>query len=214
MNTYVARPDGAGLFPGILVFQEAFGVNHHIRDVCDRFAAIGYLAAAPDLFHRFAPGAEIPYDNMESAMAHVRRLTIEGLEEDIRATDALLRAEASSSGRIVSVGFCMGGFVSFLANSILPLPAAVSFYGGRIASVVYRAPRQSGKLLLIWGGADQHIGRDKRDAVRDALDAAKKPYVEALFSTAGHGFFCDERASYSPDAAREAWALATAFLAG
>jgi carboxymethylenebutenolidase len=212
MKTYVARPAGAGPFPGILVFQEAFGVNHHIRGVCDRFASIGYLAAAPDLFHRFAPDVEIPYDDMEGAMAHVRRLTIDGLEEDIRAADALLRREAACSGRIVSVGFCMGGFVSFLANSILPLPAAVSFYGGRIASVLDRAPRQSGKLLLIWGGQDQHIGPDKRAAARDALEAARKPYVETLFSYAGHGFFCDERASYNADAAREAWALTTAFL--
>lgn len=213
MHTYIARPSGSGPFPGILVFQEAYGVNHHIRAVCDRFAAAGYLAAAPDLFHRFAPGFEGRYDDPPAAMARVRKLTIGGLEEDVQATFDLLRNDPSCSGRIVSVGFCMGGRVSFLANSIVPLDAAVSFYGGGIATTLLdRAPRQHGKLLLIWGGADQHIGPDQRAAVRDALDAASKPYVETLFSYAGHGFFCDERSSYSAEAAKHAWALTLSFI--
>ena len=95
----------------------------------------------------------------------------------------------------------------------MTLSAAVSFYGGGIApGLLDRATKQGAPILLIWGGLDQHIGEDKRAAVRDALSAASKPFVETVFSFANHGFFCDERASYSAPAARDAWALATSFL--
>jgi len=107
----------------------------------------------------------------------------------------------------------MGGRASFLANSILPLRAAVSFYGGRIApDLLDRAPFMQGPILLFWGGLDHHITPDLRRAVTDALDASKKTYVNVEFSDADHGFFCDERASYRPQAARQAWSLMLEFL--
>ena len=112
----------------------------------------------------------------------------------------------------------MGGRASFLAALTLPLKGAVSFYGGGIAP----APRGPGLLgrvdelqapvLLIWGGRDQHIGPDQVQATTEGLKAAKKTYVNVEFSDADHGFFCDERASYNPAAAAEAWPLTLAFL--
>lgn len=215
MRVYVARPEGKGSHPGILVFQEAYGVNSHIRDVTGRLARLGFIAAAPELFHRTAPGFEGDYKNSAPAMALLNALTNEGLEADATATFNLLRNDHGCNGRIAAIGFCMGGRVSWLANSALPLAAAVSFYGGRIApDLLDRAAKQSAPILLIWGGLDQHIGEDKRAAVRAALTAAKKPFVETLFSFADHGFFCDERASYNAPAARDAWALATSFVLG
>lgn len=213
MSVFTARPEGSGKFPAVLVFQEAFGVNGHIRDVTGRLAKLGYLAAAPELFHRTAPGFEGRYDDFDSVRKHMTALTNEGLEADIRAAYEVLRGDSACNGRFVSIGFCMGGRVSFMANSILPLVAAVSFYGGGIApALLDRAPRQSGPVLLFWGGLDKHIGEEQRGAVRNALTTASKPFIETLFSFADHGFFCDQRASYNPEAARDAWALTTSFL--
>src|SRR5438270_836039 len=111
-------------YPAILVFQEAFGVNAHIRDVTERFAELGYLAAAPEVFHRSAPpGFEGNYSDFPSVQPHMKAMTNEGLEADIRATYELLRNDNACNGRFASIGFCMGGRVSYLANSILPLGA-------------------------------------------------------------------------------------------
>src|SRR5438876_4078682 len=156
MRVYVARPP-SGKGPAILVFQEAFGVNSHIRDVTQRFAKLGYLAAAPELFHRTAPGFEGSYTDFSTVQPHMKALTNEGLEADARATFDLLRNDPVCNGRFASIGFCMGGRVSFLANSILPLAAAVSFYGGGIApGLLARAPRQRAPILLGWGGFATH----------------------------------------------------------
>src|SRR6266568_4218902 len=150
MRVYVARPS-SGKGPAILVFQEAYGVNAHIQDVTQRFAKLGYLAAAPELFHRTAPGFDGNYSDFSSAQPHMKAMTNEGLEADIRATFELLQSDIACNGRFASVGFCMGGRVSYLANSILPLGAAVSFYGGGIApGLLDRAPRQNAPILLLW----------------------------------------------------------------
>lgn len=213
MRVYLARPEDAGPHPGILVFQEAFAVNAHIRDVAQRFARLGYVAAAPELFHRTAPGFEADYETRIGVTENLQKLTVEGMEADVMAAFNLLRNDSGCNGHVAAIGFCMGGRVAYLANSIAPLTAAVSFYGGGIApALLDRAAKQNAPLLLIWGGLDKHIGADQRTAVREALDAARKPYIETLFSFADHGFFCDQRASYNPAAARDAWALATSFL--
>ena len=215
MRAYVARPDSAGAHPGLLVFQEAFGVNSHIRNVCERFAAQGYVAVAPELFHRTAPpGFEGSYTDFPAVKPHYEAVTNEAAEADIRVTyDWLCANSAVKPDDISCVGFCMGGRISFLANGVVPMRAAVSLYGGGIAtSLLDRAPKLHGVALLIWGGLDKNITPEHRRAVTDALNAAHKPYVNAEFSSANHGFFCDERASYDPRSARQAWALTLEFL--
>lgn len=215
MNAYVARPQQSGRYPGLLLFQEAFGVNHHIRSVSDRFAAEGYVVIAPELFHRTAPaGFEGSYADFSAVMPHMQALTPENIEKDVRSAYDWLHSNSQVNSTDVScVGFCMGGHVSFIANSILPLRAAVSFYGGRIApELLDRSSRLHAPILLIWGGQDKHIPPEQRRAVTEALTAAQKIYVNAEFSRADHGFFCDERASYEPHSARQAWALTLEFL--
>lgn len=215
MNAYVARPKQPGQYPGLLLFQEAFGVNHHIRAVSERFAAEGYVAIAPELFHRTAPpGFEAGYTDFPAVMPHMQAVTAETAEKDVRAAYDWLKSNAKvKAGEISSVGFCMGGRVSFIANSVVPLRAAVSFYGGGIApALLDRAAKLQAPILLIWGGRDKHIPAEQRKAVTDALSAAQKIYVNAEFSRADHGFFCDERASYEPHSARQAWALTLEFL--
>jgi carboxymethylenebutenolidase len=215
MAAYVARPGDQGAHPGLLVFQEAFGVNRHIRNVCDRFAAEGYVAIAPELFHRTAPpGFEGSYTDFPAVQPHYQAVTTETAEMDVRAAYEWLGSNAHvKANEISSVGFCMGGRVSFLANSAVALCAAVSFYGGGIApGLLDRAAKIQAPSLLIWGGLDTHITAEHRKAVTDALSAQKKIYVNVEFSRAGHGFFCDERASYEPHSARQAWVLTLEFL--
>jgi carboxymethylenebutenolidase len=215
MNAYVARPQGDGKYPGLLLFQEAFGVNHHIRRVGDRFAADGYVVIAPELFHRTAPpGFEASYTDFPSVMPHLQAVTPETIERDAQAAYGWLQSNLQvKANEISSVGFCMGGRVSFITNSFLPLKTSVSFYGGGIApGLLDRAAKLQAPMLLIWGGMDKHITPEHRRAVTEALTAKQKIYVNAEFSRADHGFFCDERANYEPHSARQAWALTLEFL--
>lgn len=214
MNAYVARPDDSSSHPGLIVLQEAFGVNSHIRSMCDRFAAEGYVAIAPELFHRTAPGFEGSYTDFASVMPHMQRMTNEGAAADLRAAFEWLQSQKNlQQDHIFSVGYCMGGRMSFLANATLPLRAAASFYGGGIApGLLDRASQLHGPMLFCWGGLDKHIPPEQRQAVIDALRGAGKTYINVEFSDADHGFNCDERASYQPRAARQSWALLLEFL--
>jgi carboxymethylenebutenolidase len=198
-----------------MVFQEAFGVNHHIRALTDRFAREGYIAIAPEFFHRTAPpGFEGSYDDFVALAPHMKAMTPSGMEADIRACwDWLGRQPGIRPGAVACAGYCMGGRAAFLANSVLPFKAAVSYYGGRIApELLPRAPSLSGPMLFFWGGLDAHIPAEQIAAVTDSLRQAGKPYTNVVVSDANHGFFCDERASFNAQAAKEAWALTLAFL--
>ena len=220
MPAYVARPATDGPHPGILVFQEAFGVNAHIRDVTERFARAGYTAIAPALFHRTDPNFEGEYTNFEAVMPHFQALTDDGQTADIYAAYQWL-TDGGGAVAVASTGYCMGGRTSFLADSLLPLKASVSYYGGGIApsegspfpSLLGRAADLHAPILLFWGGQDAHLGPEQVRAVEDALKATGKNYAQVVFSQADHGFFCDVRASYNPEAARQAWALTLEFLA-
>jgi carboxymethylenebutenolidase len=209
MDAFVARPAQKG--PGLLVLQEAFGVNAHIRDVAQRFAREGYLAIAPELFHRTAPGFESGYGDFEKVKPHYMAMTLPGLEADCRAAHDWLSSQGVKAAG--AIGFCLGGRAAYVANSILPLKAAVSFYGAGIApDLLGRAKDQSGPIVLFWGGLDKHISPEVRRAVADALRAAGKSFVEVDFSAADHGFFNDARSSYEPASAEQAFALAKAFF--
>jgi carboxymethylenebutenolidase len=215
MQGYVVRPVSAGRKPGLIVFQEAFGVNAHIRDVATRFAAQGFVVVAPELYHRTGTHVEGSYDNFAALGPHFQALTTDGMAADARAAHAWLAADPEvGSSRIAAIGYCMGGRAAFIANSELPLAASVSYYGGGIApSLLDRVSRLHGPQLLCWGGKDTHIAPEQTRAIDDALRAAGKPYTTVTFGEADHGFFCDQRSAYHPDVAAEAWALTIAFLA-
>jgi carboxymethylenebutenolidase len=215
MNAYVATPAEGAKAPGLVVFQEAFGVNAHIRDVTDRFAKQGYIAIAPELFHRTGPGFEGVYSNFPACMPHMQALTPDGLIADARAAfDWLQKNQRVQPNSTASIGFCMGGRVSFLANSAMPLKAAISFYGGGIVpALLPRVAQQHGPILFCWGALDSHIPKEHIRTIIDAMQEAKKMYVNVEFSDADHGFFCDARPAYKETAAKQAWELALKFLA-
>ena len=214
MAAYVARPEMAGMHPGIIVFQEAFGVNPYIRDIADRFAKEGFTAVAPELFHRTGPGFEGSYTDFSETQQHITKLTDENLEADIKAVyEWLTKDSQTDSQNVFSIGFCMGGRVSFLADSVVPLKAAVSFYGGGIAQgLLDRAKNLHGQILMFWGGLDKHILPEHARAVEDALRSAGKEFGNVTFSYADHGFFCDQRAAYNEKASKQAWPMTLEFL--
>ena len=214
MHAYVARPQAGGPAPGLILFQEAFGVNHHIRSVADRLARAGYVVVAPELFHRTAqPGLEISYSDFPSALPHFQGITPEGLAQDSKAAyDWLQSQDDVQKDKIGAIGFCLGGRVAFLANATLPLAAAVSYYGGGLHTLTDMAPDLHAPHLFFWGGLDQHISKDDIKQIMEAVDATGKPYINTVISYADHGFNCDERPSYNKDAAAEAWALTMSFF--
>jgi carboxymethylenebutenolidase len=217
MRAYVAHPEGKPR-AGLLVFQEAFGVNGHIRDVTDRFAGEGYLSISPELFHRTAPGLEAGYTNFPEVMPHLQALTDAGLEADIHAAYGWLKNGEAKDLAVGATGYCMGGRTSIQAALTVPLQCAISYYGGGIApgglfpSLAERLKDINAPTLFFWGGLDAHIGLDAVNAVTTKLSEAKKDYVNVVFSTADHGFFCDARPSYNAVAAKQAWALTLEFL--
>ncbi|ASU34215.1 dienelactone hydrolase family protein [Mucilaginibacter xinganensis] len=216
MKAYTALPQVAfgKTNPGLILVQEAFGVNHHIRDMADRFAAQGFVVIAPEMYHRTAPPYfEGSYDNFEAVRSHAMALTFENNEADLKAAHRwLCHHELVNPENICSIGYCMGGRISFLANATLPIKAGVSYYSGNIQALAARAPGVSCRHLFFWGGLDKHIGQDQVDTIINAMDEAGKDYVNVKFANADHGFNCDERSSYHEKAAKEAWALTLAFF--
>jgi carboxymethylenebutenolidase len=184
------RADPAGPPRGrIVVIQEIFGVNHHIRAVCDRLAGAGYSALAPQIFDRLVRDFETGYSEADI---------------DTGAAVDLLKRE----GAVAIIGFCMGGTVAYLAAARLGgLTAAVCYYGGMIAKYADEKPRSPTQMHF--GALDTHIPMSDVAIIR-----AKRPECDIqVYAGAGHGFHCDERASYEPASAKIAWDRSLAFLA-
>jgi carboxymethylenebutenolidase len=214
MNAYVVSPEGKGSVPALIVLQEAYGVNSHIRQISERLSAEGYLTISPELFHRTAdPGFEAGYGDFDLVKPHFAAISLDGLTADLQAVFDWLQEQGQvNKKKIGSIGFCLGGRVSFVANAQLPLSAAVSYYGGNMPSVLHLTRELHGPHAFFWGGLDKHIPPEQIDMVIKSLNDAGKEFVNTLFSYADHGFNCDERPSFQPRAAKEAWAMTLAFL--
>ena len=205
LEAYRADPDGEPRGT-VVVVQEIFGVNGHIRSVADRFAAEGYLALAPAVFDRAERGVELGYD--EAGMKHGFGIAV-ALDGDLVMADIAAAVDAAPPGPVVVVvGYCFGGTMAARAAIELEgVSAAVGYYGSGIArSLLDRHPRVP--LLLQYGEADGGIPLSDVDAVRAAW-----PEVEVIVHDgAGHGFNCDQRDSFSPAASASAWKSTLAFL--
>ncbi|HUB59827.1 MAG TPA: dienelactone hydrolase family protein [Puia sp.] len=213
MDLYVATPADKVPFPLVIVLQEAFGVNGHIRRIADRLSYEGYAAVAPDLFHRTGRRLDLPYNDFSKVAPHFQAITTEGMTADLQAVYQWAQQQPNiRTDKMGSVGFCLGGRVSFLANAILPLSAAVSYYGGYMDKLTDIAPQLHAPQLFFWGGKDQHIPKEVIDKVVGAMQAAGKSYTSVVISDADHAFSCDERPSYNPAAAKEAWAHTLTFF--
>jgi carboxymethylenebutenolidase len=195
-SAYVARPAG-GPIAGLVVVQEIFGVNSHIRSVADGFAKDGFLAVAPALFDRIQPGIELGYEgaDMQTAMSLIPKIDTEKAIADIAA--AIDYAAEATSKKVGVIGYCFGGTLAWLAATRLHPAAAVGYYGGRIANRAAETPNCP--VMLHFGSQDAHIPAAEVEKIHSA-----HPEVEIFWYDAGHGFNCNPRASYNAAAAKEA----------
>ena len=210
MPIYLAEPEGTPR-GAVVVLQEAFGVNDHIRDLCHRFAAEGYLAAAPHLFHR-SGDPELGYEDMAEVMPFIMQLQADQLEADVEATLAHLKALGFEGRQVGVVGFCMGGSISFVAGCYWELGAAVTFYGGGIAQSRFGlpplfdlAPTLKTPWLGLFGDQDASIPIAEVDGLAAAAAKAAPDTEVVRYPDANHGFHCDARSSYHEDSAKDGW---------
>jgi carboxymethylenebutenolidase len=204
LSAYVAHPE-AEPKAGLVVVQEIFGVNAHIRSVADSYARDGFLAVAPALFDRIERGVELAYDgaDMQKAMTFIPKLDADKALADVAAA---MEFAAHATGKKVGViGYCFGGTLAWLAATRHHPAAAVGYYGGRIAN--YAAETPSAPVMLHFGKQDTHIPAEEVEKVGSA-----HPGVEIYWYDAGHGFNCDARASYNRQAAELARERSLNFL--
>ena len=225
MPAYQARPTAAGKYPAIVVVQEAFGLNDHIKDVTARLAREGYATLAPDLYYR-AGSAVVGYDNLPEAIRLMTSLWDDKVVKDMAAAITYLQQQPFVRADKVGVtGFCMGGRITFLTACLnSAVKAAVPFYGGGIGSVMQpgertpKAPLEyadklAAPMLLFFGGDDSFIPNDEVEKIKQRLAALKKNAETVVYPGAPHGFFCNERESYRADAATDAWERLLKFFA-
>jgi carboxymethylenebutenolidase len=225
MGGYLARPSEGKRHPAVLVFMEIFGINSHIRDITERLAREGYVALAPDYFHRAGPGVEYGYDDdgMAKGMELMGQLNSDEMVADARAAIEYLRDRSFvEPDKIGCMGFCIGGHMTYLTACETDVKAAASFYGGGIAgaegpggkpSTIGRTERLKGKILCLFGDQDGFIPADQVDAIRAALKQAGADHEVVVYPGADHGFFCDQRATYQKAAADDAWTRVKALFA-
>jgi carboxymethylenebutenolidase len=204
LGAYVARPAGDPI-AGLVVVQEIFGVNAHIRSVADGYAKDGFLTIAPALFDRIQPGIELKYEgeDMKTGMSLAQKLVPDLSLSDIGAA---IEFACSSTGKKVGIiGYCYGGTMAWLAATRLHPEAAVGYYGGHIAHYADETP--TAPVMLHFGKQDAHIPAEGVEKVH-----AAHPEVEIYWYDAGHGFNCDARASYNAEAAKLARERSLEFL--
>jgi carboxymethylenebutenolidase len=214
MPAQLARPATSGPFPAVIVVQEAFGLNQHIEDVAARLAGEGYVPLAPDLFHRGGHGRTAAYDDLPKALTLMGELDDKGIIEDMGAAIGFLEKQPSvRADRIGVTGFCMGGRVTYLTACALPgkIAAAAPFYGGGIP--IDRTASLRAPVLAFFGEDDLFIPLDQVRALEAEAARLGKSLEVVVYPKAPHGFFCDERDSYRPDAAADSWKRLLAFFA-
>jgi carboxymethylenebutenolidase len=219
METYEAKPKEGGARPAIVVLMEAFGLNSHIKDVTERVAREGYVAIAPDLYHR-EPERLVPYSELQKALGIMNRLQDPKIMSDVGAVLAHLKSQNYvGAGSIGITGFCMGGRYTYLAaaHHNKDIKAAVVFYGGGIPmgnpSPLDRTKEIQCPIMLFFGAKDPLIPQEHVEKVVKALTDAKKNFTHKVYPEAGHGFFCNERQSYHADSAKDAWEKFKSFFA-
>jgi carboxymethylenebutenolidase len=193
-------------------------VNDHIRDITNRFAAAGYVGAAPHLFHR-SGDPELGYEDMQEVMPYIMQLQADQIESDIEAALAHLATMGFEGRQVGIIGFCMGGSISFVAACYWELGAAISFYGGGIAQSRFGlpplfdlAPTLQTPWLGLFGDLDASIPTNEVDGLRDAAAKAAVNSEVVRYPEANHGFHCDARSSYHETSAKDGWDRTLAWL--
>jgi carboxymethylenebutenolidase len=201
LDAYVAEPKGKAK-GGIVVVQEIFGVTKHIERVADQFAAKGFKVVAPAMFDRVERGVTLEYTEIEKGREYMRQLQWPNTLADVEAA----LAEARHAGSVAVVGYCWGGTVALVAASDLDVDAAVSYYGGGVAKMLDKKP----KCPIVYHFGDRDASIPLADVENIKRANPKSPVY--VYEGAGHGFNCDERASYSDKDAKIAFERSIEFL--
>lgn len=216
IDAYLAEPLVAEPVAAIIVIQEIFGVNAHIREVTERFARSGFVALAPAIYQRIAPGFEAGYspEDVKLGRQYKEQTRADQLLSDIQATAAYLNTLPTvKTGAIGCIGFCFGGLVAYLAATLPEIKAVASFYGAGIPiwspgggkpTLAYTADIKA-TLYAFLGLQDASIPPDHIEQIEAELSKHQIPHQIFRYPDAEHGFFCDHRASYNPKAAADAW---------
>jgi carboxymethylenebutenolidase len=218
IEAYFARPLGAGPHPSVVVIHHMPGYDRATKEIVRTFAAYGYAALCPNLFHRYAPGAKAT----DGAAAAIDAGGVPDAQcvDDVDAAVRYLRAQPSSNGRVGVIGYCSGGRQAYLvACSGLDIDAAVDCYGGRVVAApedltparpvaaIDLTVQMNCPLLGLFGADDGNPSPEQVAQIEDALRANGKTYEFHTFEDAGHAFFSVDRPNYRVDAAREGWKL-------
>jgi carboxymethylenebutenolidase len=212
LPAYRAMPATGGPFPTVLVVQEIFGVHEHIKDICRRFARLGHLAIAPELFARAADMSKVT--SLDDARAAAGKVGDGQVMADLDAAVSWARANKGDIARLGITGFCYGGRVVWLYAAHSPqLKAGVAWYGVLTGAPSGMRPRHpldlvadlKAPVLGLYGGADPGIPMADVEKMRDALKAAGKPSEIVVYDGAPHGFHADYRPSYRPEPAKDGW---------
>ncbi|MBU6454975.1 MAG: dienelactone hydrolase family protein [Cyanobacteria bacterium REEB67] len=212
MTGYLALPE-APRGPGLLLVQEIFGVNSHIRDVADLYAAAGFVVLAPDAFWRQQPGVELGYtpEDVQKGMALAKQLDQAQVLQDMQSALATLRGLPQCGGKVGVVGYCFGGTMAYRLATSDAVDVAVGYYGGGIEASLDSAKNLHCPFMLHFGEKDAHITRASVEKIKDALK--DKGHVEIfVYKDADHGFNCDQRASYNRFSAMLAYGRSYRFL--
>jgi carboxymethylenebutenolidase len=201
LDAYLAEPKGKPK-GGLVVVQEIFGVTNHIKRVADRFAAEGYKVVAPAMFDRVERDVALDYSEIGKGREYMRKLQWPDTLADVEAA----ANEARAAGSVSIVGYCWGGTVAHVAASDLAFDAAVSYYGGGVAKMLDKKPQCP--IMYHFGDQDASIALPDIEKIREANPSS----ALHVYAGAGHGFNCDERASYSANDARIAFERSLEFL--
>lgn len=215
IDAYLAAPASEGTFGAIIVVQEIFGVNSHIRDVTERIAKLGYIAIAPAMFQRTAPSLDVGYsqEDVEVGIKYLQQTKQEEIFSDIKATIAYLKTLPNvKANTIGTIGFCCGGHFAYMAATLPDIKATASFYGGGIATssfggdapTISRTPEIKGNIYAFFGNKDSSIPQEQNQQIEAELKKHRINHRVFRYD-AEHGFFCDQRASYNAAAAADAW---------
>lgn len=204
LDAYVARP-ARDPIAGLVLVQEVFGVNEHMRSVADRYAKDGFLAVAPALFDRIERGVELKYESsdMQKAMALRKKLNTDDLLKDTAAAAGYARTETGKKTGVI--GYCLGGSIAWLAACRLKIDAAVGYYGGYIAQHASEQPKCP--VMLHFGKKDDHIPLESVEKIQRA-----HPEMPVFLYDAGHGFNNDAKSSYEAESAKLARERSLSFL--